>query len=193
MQVHSRQRDRRQPQGQSSVAFLPFLRITRIALRPRPFPADPKTVGEHLKATRLREGLLLKEAAKRFGVSPFTLSNWERGRTSPRVDLYGRVVAFLGVDPEASGTGLGAEMRAVRRRRGLSQCAASRELGVDPTTWSAWESGRRRPQGTLAARLAAFLAASLRPRASAATPRHRDGRIARARSPEDTIPGNQGS
>ena len=111
------------------------------------------TLGEHLKAKRLAEGLLLKEAARILGVSPFTLSNWERGRTTPRIVMYGRVVAFLGFDPEAGGDGLSQRMLAFHRRRGLTQRAAAKALGVDPTTWWGWESGRRHPEGSFARRL----------------------------------------
>ena len=67
--------------------------------------------------------------------------------------LYGRVVAFLGFDPEAGGDELNQRMLAFRRRRGLSQRAAAKALGVDPTTWWGWESGRRSPEGRFARRL----------------------------------------
>jgi DNA-binding XRE family transcriptional regulator len=103
---------------------------------------------------------LLTEAAQALGVSPFTLSNWEWGKTSPRIDLYGRVVAFLGFDPNATGGGLRHRMLAFRRRHGLGQREAARMLGVDPTTWRGWESGRRDPEGRLGVRLLTLLKSS---------------------------------
>ncbi len=38
-----------------------------------------------LKALRINAGLDQKEAAKIIGVTPETLSNWERGKTFPSV------------------------------------------------------------------------------------------------------------
>ena len=127
--------------------------MTRKYPKPSPFSEGPQTLGDHLKAKRLTEGLLLKKAAQTLGVSPFTLSNWERGRTTPRIVLYGRVVAFLGFDPKAGGDELSQRVLDFRRRRGLSQRAAAKVLGVDPATWWGWESGRRRPEGSFARRL----------------------------------------
>ncbi len=140
--------------------------MTRKCPKPGPFPEGLQTLGDHLKAKRLAEGLLLKKAAQNLGVSPFTLSNWERGRTTPRIVTCGRVVAFLGFDPEAGGDELSQRMIAFRRHRGLTQRAAAKALGVDPTTWWGWESGRRRPEGSFARRLGQLLGSR-----TAATPR----------------------
>ena len=106
---------------------------------------------------RFREGLLMKTAARTLGVSPYTVSNWEHGRTRPRVDHYGRVVAFLSYDSHDEGDGLAGQMLAFRRRRGLSQRAAAKALGVDPVTWWSWETGKRHPVGSRAERLRALL------------------------------------
>ena len=48
-------------------------------------------------------------------------------------------------------------MFAFRRRHGLNQRAAAKQLGVDPITWWRWESGRRRPEGPLAKLLVALI------------------------------------
>lgn len=41
-----------------------------------------------LEAARVNAGLSQKEAAKQLGVNVTTLSNWERGKTSPDVDKF---------------------------------------------------------------------------------------------------------
>jgi transcriptional regulator with XRE-family HTH domain len=41
-----------------------------------------------LEAARINAGLSQKEAAQRIGVNVATLSNWERGKTSPDVDKF---------------------------------------------------------------------------------------------------------
>lgn len=127
--------------------------MVRKCPKPGPFPEGPQTLGEHLKENRLREGLLLTEAAQNMGVNPFTLSNWERGKTRPTVSLYRRVVALLGFDPDAGSETLDQRMVSYRRANGLSQRSAARVLGVDPTTWWGWETGRRSPEGEFARRL----------------------------------------
>lgn len=70
---------------------------------------------------RLAEGLLLKETAQLLGVSPFTLSNWERGKTTPRITFSGRVVAFLGFGPDSESETLGKRMISYRRANGLNR------------------------------------------------------------------------
>jgi DNA-binding XRE family transcriptional regulator len=86
----------RQPQGQGFVAFLPFLKITRRAPKPGPFPAGPQTLGEHVKQRRLELGLLQREVAAQIGVSKWTVINWETGRTQPRITQCLAIVRFLG-------------------------------------------------------------------------------------------------
>ena len=41
-----------------------------------------------LEAARINAGLSQKEAAKQIGVNVCTLSNWERGKTSPDIDKF---------------------------------------------------------------------------------------------------------
>lgn len=41
-----------------------------------------------LEAARINAGLSQKEAARLIGVNVATLSNWERGKTSPDVDKF---------------------------------------------------------------------------------------------------------
>lgn len=46
-----------------------------------------------LEAARINAGLSQKEAARRIGVNVATLSNWERGKTSPDVDKFKQLCA----------------------------------------------------------------------------------------------------
>ena len=153
------------------VALLPWGAVTRKCPKPGPFPEGPQTLGEHLKEKRLRDGLQLTEAAQTLGVNPFTLSNWERGKTTPTVSLYGRVVEHLGFDPDAGSGTLTDRMISYRRSHGLSQRAAARALGVDPTTWWRWETRRSGPKGRLGVRLLALLESSHGCRAARLGPR----------------------
>lgn len=41
-----------------------------------------------LEAARINAGMSQRDAAKEIGVNVATLSNWERGKTSPDVDKF---------------------------------------------------------------------------------------------------------
>ena len=69
---------------------------------------DVKRCGYHptYKSARKGKGLTLKDAAAMLGVTPATLSRWERGITKPRLtpvirmqEIYGVTVSELvGID-----------------------------------------------------------------------------------------------
>ena len=66
-----------------------------------------------------------------------------------------------------------ARVRGLRRRRGITQAEAARLAGVAPSTWGAWEEGRRLPRlsalPAIAAALRVSTTALLRSRAGADT------------------------
>ena len=70
------------------------------------------------------------------------MTNWERGLRRPAIQHIPAICQFLGYDPGWEAAHTLAERLVVRRRQlGFSQRAAAKELGVDPSTWSAWENG----------------------------------------------------
>jgi transcriptional regulator with XRE-family HTH domain len=46
-------------------------------------------------------GITQKEVARRMEVDPWTVINWERGKTRPASRALPRIVQFLGNDPLA--------------------------------------------------------------------------------------------
>lgn len=50
-----------------------------------------------LKAARVNAGLTQTEASAVLGVTKATLSNWERGKTYPRADMWMRISDLYGV------------------------------------------------------------------------------------------------
>jgi transcriptional regulator with XRE-family HTH domain len=66
------------------------------AQKPKPFPEEPQTLGEHIKRCRLLRKLTQKQAAKLLGVSPFTVLNWEKNKTIPPVQTIPAILRFLG-------------------------------------------------------------------------------------------------
>ncbi len=108
---------------------------------PRGYPRAPKTLGDHLKKTRLDRRLRQNEVAAEFGVDYRTVSNWERN--SPVAARFlPKVVAFLGYDPREESGHLGERIRTLRERQGLSQEALAERLGVNASTVTRWERGR---------------------------------------------------
>ena len=66
--------------------MLPFCQAVLKARRPLPrgYPAEPRTLGEAIRKRRLDLGLSQVAMARQLGVDPWTLLNWEKGRTQPR-------------------------------------------------------------------------------------------------------------
>jgi DNA-binding XRE family transcriptional regulator len=80
---------------------LPFLKITLNAPKPKPanYPANPKTLGEHIRKKRMDLGLLQRELAEIIGVNACTIHNWEMSYSLPQERLIPKIIEFIGYDP----------------------------------------------------------------------------------------------
>jgi transcriptional regulator with XRE-family HTH domain len=103
------------------------------------------TIGDHVRARRLDLGLTQEQLAKQLEVTESTVNNWERGRSSPDVRAFPRVLSWLGYDPRPEGSSLPERVAATRRGRGLSQREFAAMLGTDQSSVARWETGRARP------------------------------------------------
>ena len=111
-------------------------------MKPKETDFEPQTLGEHIKKKRLELGLTQKEAGKQLGVTLFTVINWECSFRIPAIRHRPAIRQFLGYDPEQPAPKTIAErLRAKRQELGWSQKEAAERIGVDPSTWSAWEIG----------------------------------------------------
>jgi DNA-binding transcriptional regulator YiaG len=124
------------------------------------YPTELRTIGDHVRKHRLDLGLLQREVALRIGVDKTTVYNWEAGRATPSLRALPAVIAFLGYDPIEIGSSFGAQLRAARRRLGLSHVDLARRLGVDPSTVLDWQWERHRPNRRCPDRIAEFLRAA---------------------------------
>jgi transcriptional regulator with XRE-family HTH domain len=86
-------------------------------------------------------GLWQEHVAAALGVSVSTICNWEGNHTSVATRYLPKVVAFLGYDPREDSGQLGDRIRMLRERRGLSQAALAKQLGLNASTVAAWECG----------------------------------------------------
>ena len=67
----------------------------------RHYPADPKTIGEHLRKKRIDMGLSMAQLAKllEFGVTDSAIEKWEKNQNHPTPEHWARIAHFLGFDP----------------------------------------------------------------------------------------------
>jgi transcriptional regulator with XRE-family HTH domain len=107
-------------------------------------PIEPKTLGDHIRRRRLDLGLVQRTVAKTLRVRQETVGLWENGLARPLPCHYGRIVQFLGYDPEPAGSDLPERVRARRRAQGLTQAELAARLGTDEGTIVDLEHGRRR-------------------------------------------------
>lgn len=63
-------------------------------------PANPKTIGEKIKKHRLDHHWLQRDVAKKIGISSTSVSNWERGITSPSRRKTKKIHEFLDSPPK---------------------------------------------------------------------------------------------
>ena len=119
------------------------MRVTRKALNPRGYPQHPQTVGEHLRKRRAELGLLQREVAELFGVTRYTIIQWEDGRSKPALKDTPALIKFLGYDPEPPNPHtIGEHIYAKRRLLGMSYRQLGKHLGFNHDVLMYWEQGR---------------------------------------------------
>jgi transcriptional regulator with XRE-family HTH domain len=65
-------------------------------------PANPRTLGDHLRKARVDRGQTLEQVARLLGVLGLTVHNWECNIYSPKPRSREKIVEFLGYDPDTS-------------------------------------------------------------------------------------------
>lgn len=97
-------------------------------------PVKLDHVGHHLLKRRLELGLRQKDAARRLGVHPGGLENWEYGRTAPADRFMPAVIRFLGYNPSPAPKTLGEHVAYARIARGWSRKRLATVALVDEAT-----------------------------------------------------------
>ena len=128
---------------------MPISQLTLRAAKPKPhgYPNQAITLGEHLRKRRLDLGLLQRELAVKLGAHKASVLNWELGRNDPELRFMPAILAFLGFDPRPAPNWVGARLVRHREVKGWTQNQLASALGVDPTTLSRWELGKKTPWG----------------------------------------------
>jgi DNA-binding transcriptional regulator YiaG len=120
-------------------------------------PAEPKTIGDHIRRRRLAQKMLHKEVAEVIGVTQACINNWEANRAAPEIRYMPAIIALLGYNPLPAANGIGEELVRQRTSLGLTQREAAPRIEIDPTTLARWERGEKQPWGQLVERVKLFL------------------------------------
>ncbi len=106
---------------------------------------DGKFFSEQIRLWRIGKGLSLTKASKRFGISPRTFSNWERGMI-PSDRQKERLSRELGLDKDVlfkkcEVGNINALLKEKRLEQGLTRTELAKHLGYYETTIRNWEKG----------------------------------------------------
>ena len=121
--------------------MLRFSNITLTALKPNDIPKELNTLGDHLKKRRLTLQQFQKGVSLRLGINEWTYHNWETNKNEPFINMYPKVIEFLGYYPFPEPKTLGERILSYRRHNGLSLVRMAELLGVDKATLTRWERG----------------------------------------------------
>jgi transcriptional regulator with XRE-family HTH domain len=117
------------------------------SLKPKPkgYPNEIITLGDHLRRRRLDLGLTQQQLAIKIKASKASIVSWEMNRYEPGVRYIPGIVSFLGYFPYVPTTSSGIWLQQCRRCNGYSQEKLAKVMGSDESTIAAWERGIRSP------------------------------------------------
>jgi DNA-binding XRE family transcriptional regulator len=138
---------------------LPFCHLELKAERPKSalYPEDLITYGDHIRARRLDASMTQKQAAGEIGVDETSVFNWESNRVQPAVRLFPGIIRFLGYCLYIPAPPTSEWLKLIHQSMGFSQEIMAKKIGVDESTWRAWEAGRRKPSDKNRAFIVEFL------------------------------------
>jgi len=121
--------------------------IIKALRKPRGYPKNLITVGDHIKAKRLDKGLYQKELAKMWEITTDTLVNWELGRYEPPSYRYKMISDFLGYCLyNHPATTLALKLKYIRCYFfGMENNSFAKHTGFDPSSIHNWESEKHTP------------------------------------------------
>ncbi len=127
---------------------LPFCHLHLQVQKPRnrAYPKKIVTLGDAIRTRRLDLGLRQKDVAKIIGCDNLTITNWEKGHSTPDVPHTGKVVKFLGYNPLPPGSTLAEHLVNYRKAHGMTQKVFAGRLGIDPSTLASYEQGHQPAQ-----------------------------------------------
>ncbi|WP_376765843.1 helix-turn-helix domain-containing protein [Chitinophaga polysaccharea] len=90
------------------------------------------TLGEKVRNRRIEKGMLQIELAELMGVSESSVTLWENNKSQPGIQLYPKVIEFLGYFPFTLNTDkLSGRITMYRYMNGLTQASLAKMLSVN--------------------------------------------------------------
>jgi DNA-binding XRE family transcriptional regulator len=133
-----------------------LFRFSKISPKPRPkkYPFNPRTLGEHLMKRRMDLEITRLEASRILGISEDTIYLWETGTHLPYINYFARITAFLGYSLWSfDTTTLSGKIQDYRHTHGLTAEQFGRLVGVLGTAVRAWELGTFKPNKKIVLKL----------------------------------------
>jgi transcriptional regulator with XRE-family HTH domain len=128
------------------IVAYPFCHIKLSGLKPLPpgYPTEINTLGDHIRAIRLKQNLKQEEVAKELGVTTDTITGWELNRHSPMVHHYPKIYSFIGyMSNGIQGDSLGSRIKNYRLQHGLQHKQLAKQIGIDEATLKRVERGEK--------------------------------------------------
>ena len=110
------------------------------------YKAEPLTLGEHLRKTRIARHELQKDVAIYLNVSEDTITGWENNRGEPHIHYYPSIFSYLGYVPLRPTDTFAGKLLHFRKANGLSQKKMGKLIGVDASTIASWEQNKSTPR-----------------------------------------------
>ncbi len=113
---------------------------------PKGYPANPVTVGEHIRKKRLDDNLIQSDIAEIVSVSEATIWNWEHG-TQPDVKHVPSIIRYLGYLPfdKPENIGISEKLRFYKLINGLTIKQLAKEMGCNHEQLMDWMGGKITP------------------------------------------------
>jgi len=108
------------------------------------YPANPVSIGDHIRKKRMDLGLLQREVAEIIGVTESSIWNWEHG-VEPELQYNPKIIKFLGYIPFDCPDDTVGRLGWYKRAMGMNLDHLGEAMGRDPEQLSDWLSGRHYP------------------------------------------------
>ena len=107
---------------------------------PKGMPKELKTIGDHIRAWRINQGLYQKDVAKILGITEESVVLWEVGGTTPFIRYLPSIIKMIGYVPLSIDTStLGGKVWYCRCLLGETSRQFGRRVPVDASTIRYWE------------------------------------------------------
>lgn len=137
-----------------------FVKCQLIAKRPKnpAYPAELKTLGDHLRKVRLNRGLFQSDVAKILNVTTDAVTNWELNRNEPTTRLAKLIIDFLGYFPfPTKDISFGKQLYHARMITGKTQKQVAALIGCDTSNLRLIELDKRKPNTRVCGQIQGFI------------------------------------